>query len=1270
MAAVPGGFAMGDGETRAGAISYAVQMYALKGEDKFVAVPDVFCETGDRPPSARRAKAKRGARAAGASGAADEEDAEDFDAARSGDFLSCFAVFDGHVNATASSHCERAVLNELLRCGADAPDAPLESACASAFERVERSYASAGSCFPSLLACIPASRGGGGRGGKAREGGTTASVVCVQRRRPDAGGEPRVDVVAANAGDSGSLLVHFKAPIVGQPSRSPRLTAEIRKSIDEDAATAPDMPDFRRLTRDHNPDDPFEARRLVDAGARLGRMRQGGEEVGPMRTYPGGLAVSRAIGDLNAPAVICRPECTRVPVPPAGGRLVLASDGLWNALGDAEVATVAHEAESAAEAAAALMRAVMQRRGAHDDITIVVVDVPPPAQVCAWAAARRAGAGAPGAGTGGEGPGTGPGPPRERKSVDRLVREARLRSLERGADPPPEWAETRADQARANRGRKFDVQADVTVRRGLDPVFSSAAFAEKDAAKDAGDARVSLKNKKNETRAETSRPVNAGCLACLLGGGVDHSALADVDDADAEAGATLRDDYVLGAVLGRGMYGSVRLAYLKSSPSRRGSRDDAASPDGAAPSPPSVGAGARAVKSIATDGSKRSAERVRDEVDAMYAVSGRHPNLPVTFASYEQKTVGPVGGTFVQIVHIVTEAYTGGDLVTAIARRGSLLARDWEAIAAQLLGAAAFLHAVGVVHRDIKPENVMLRRPWLKGVEPSAVLVDFGGAAFVRGRTRELVGFVGTKFFGAPECFKHGARHGAKSDVWSIGVSLLTILTGPPPAYELGGAWRALHAGSIPAVLKPPAATPRRFKRLIESLLTIEPEARPSAAEALSGAPWLLGYAPVIGTRSPKSEARPEKAPVALSEDEDSGSGRGGFADLDSLRPSVSTRLDGEEELADVSDVVAGATTNVARAAFSRAAAFILSVCLDSAAIDALVAQLRPGGGSSASARRTAFDARGGAEGVAAEDAAAHRSAPLADDDTVPALVLERALWATGAKEAAMQLELLRAQTTNAAVAELRARRQARVGPAPADAKGSRGSAGGSSAAAAEAEAEEMKSAEKADRASVESALGVEFRRVTTLADLHARHARVYEAVVVAKSDRSRVGRLTRAFGSRREPQGVSTFQPAHVAKSQTKRLNEGDSLHGGMLMAMLARQGGRAGNSTHGRGDSGSGSGSVRRKYVADFPEGKRRGGEESDGSGTAEDSVRGVSSRDIELAPVVPPMARLQPLAGGGEPSASIERSPSWWQEETVEAVAEEMKSAERTPGDDAKT
>jgi hypothetical protein len=47
---------------------------------------------------------------------------------------------------------------------------------------------------------------------------------------------------------------------------------------------------------------------------------------------------------------------------------------------------------------------------------------------------------------------------------------------------------------------------------------------------------------------------------------------------------------------------------------------------------------------------------------------------------------------------------------------------------------------------------------------------------------------------------------------------------------------------------------------------------------------------------------------------------------------------------------------------------------------------------------------------------------------------------------------------------------------------------------------------------------------------------------------------------------------------------------------------------------------------------------------------------------------LSRLQPSAEAGEPGASLKRSPSWWQEETVEEEAEEMTSAERNAGDDA--
>jgi hypothetical protein len=257
----------------------------------------------------------------------------------------------------------------------------------------------------------------------------------------------RIDIVVANAGDSGALLVPFvgaednvaeanSAPDNGNlrggsvnDHHSQVYVASTIGIVSGEAANIVTVPsgsaiqadtkgisssgsnqgsaghlkvnglgaasDFKRLTREHNPDDPLEAMRLTDAGARLGRMRQGGKEVGPMRSYPGGLAVSRAIGDLGSPAVICEPECTRLSLPPGGGRLILASDGLWNAMNDGEVAEIAGEATTASEAAEALVRRAVVVRGLHDDITVLVVDLPPPGDMLAAAAEVQPNAGPP-----------------------------------------------------------------------------------------------------------------------------------------------------------------------------------------------------------------------------------------------------------------------------------------------------------------------------------------------------------------------------------------------------------------------------------------------------------------------------------------------------------------------------------------------------------------------------------------------------------------------------------------------------------------------------------------------------------------------------------------------------------------------------------------------------------------------------------------------------------------------------------------------------------
>ena len=68
-------------------------------------------------------------------------------------------------------------------------------------------------------------------------------------------------------------------------------------------------------------------------------------------------------------------------LPKGGGRLIIASDGLWNAMSDYEAAELAFDATDAEEAARDIILAAMGKRGLHDDTTVLVVDVPPPKEV-------------------------------------------------------------------------------------------------------------------------------------------------------------------------------------------------------------------------------------------------------------------------------------------------------------------------------------------------------------------------------------------------------------------------------------------------------------------------------------------------------------------------------------------------------------------------------------------------------------------------------------------------------------------------------------------------------------------------------------------------------------------------------------------------------------------------------------------------------------------------------------------------------------------------
>ncbi|CAG9467546.1 unnamed protein product [Pedinophyceae sp. YPF-701] len=104
--------------------------------------------------------------------------------------------------------------------------------------------------------------------------------------------------------------------------------------------------------------------------------------VGPLRVWPGGLALGRALGDFDVgEAVICTPTVHQVRLPEAGCRLVVATDGLWDAdktVGNAEMVQEVRMRPSDT-AAKLLVRRAGKTYGLADDVTVMVVDIVPKA---------------------------------------------------------------------------------------------------------------------------------------------------------------------------------------------------------------------------------------------------------------------------------------------------------------------------------------------------------------------------------------------------------------------------------------------------------------------------------------------------------------------------------------------------------------------------------------------------------------------------------------------------------------------------------------------------------------------------------------------------------------------------------------------------------------------------------------------------------------------------------------------------------------------------
>lgn len=235
--------------------------------------------------------------------------------------FSVFAIFDGHNGNAAAVYTKENLLNHVLCAlprglGRDEWLQALPRALVAGFVKTDKEFQSRG-----------------------ETSGTTATFVIVDRWT----------VTVASVGDSRCIL-----------------------DTQGGAVTT--------LTVDHRLEENIEERERVTAsGGEVGRLSiVGGAEIGPLRCWPGGLCLSRSIGDMDVGEFIVPiPYVKQVKLSKAGGRLIIASDGIWDAV-SSELAAKSCRGLPAELAAMQVVKEALRTRGLKDDTTCIVVDIIPP----------------------------------------------------------------------------------------------------------------------------------------------------------------------------------------------------------------------------------------------------------------------------------------------------------------------------------------------------------------------------------------------------------------------------------------------------------------------------------------------------------------------------------------------------------------------------------------------------------------------------------------------------------------------------------------------------------------------------------------------------------------------------------------------------------------------------------------------------------------------------------------------------------------------------
>ncbi|PYH95131.1 cell division control protein Cdc15 [Aspergillus ellipticus CBS 707.79] len=183
----------------------------------------------------------------------------------------------------------------------------------------------------------------------------------------------------------------------------------------------------------------------------------------------------------------------------------------------------------------------------------------------------------------------------------------------------------------------------------------------------------------------------------------------------------------------------------------------------------------------------------------------------------------------VETLNIILEYCENGSLHSIAKNFGRFPENLVGLYMSQVLHGLLYLHEQGVIHRDIKGANILTTKEGL------VKLADFGVASRTTGLSESSV--VGTPYWMAPEVIELSGATTA-SDIWSLGCTVIELLEGRPPYYNLQpmpALFRIVNDDHPPL---PQGASPA-VKDFLMQCFQKDPNLRVSARKLLKH-PWIV----------------------------------------------------------------------------------------------------------------------------------------------------------------------------------------------------------------------------------------------------------------------------------------------------------------------------------------------------------------------------------------------------------------------------------------------